>query len=46
MPAAVIGSEKDVRNHSHGRVVRNETPKEGTKNSGVACVIDRYEFIR
>ena len=46
MPAAVIGSEKDVRIHCHGRVVRNETPKQGDKTSGVACVIDRYEFIR
>ena len=46
MPASVIGSEKDVRIHCNGRVVRTEGPKEGTKNSGVACVIDRYEFIR
>lgn len=46
MPASVIGSEKDVRIHCHGRVVRNEAPKEGNTNSGVACVIDRYEFIR
>jgi len=46
MPASVIGSEKDVRIHCSGRVVRTEGPKEGTKNSGVACVIDRYEFIR
>lgn len=46
MPAAVIGSDKDVRIHCHGRVVRNENPKQGDKTSGVACVIDRYEFIR
>jgi hypothetical protein len=46
MPAAVIGSDKDVRIHCQGRVVRNDNPKQGTKNSGVACVIDRYEFIR
>lgn len=46
MPASVIGSDKDVRIHCNGRVVRNEAPKDGTKNSGVACVIDRYEFIR
>ncbi len=46
MPAAVIGSEKDVRIHCNGRVVRSEGPKSGGKNSGVACVIDRYEFIR
>ena len=46
MPAAVIGSEKDVRIHCNGRVVRTEAPKTGSKNSGVACVIDRYEFIR
>jgi len=46
MPASVIGAEKDVRIHCHGRVVRTESPKEGAKNSGVACVIDKYEFIR
>ena len=46
MPAAVIGSEKDVRIHCNGRVVRTEAPKDGSKNSGVACVIDRYEFLR
>lgn len=46
MPASVIGSDKDVRIHCNGRVVRSEGPKEGGKNSGVACVIDRYEFIR
>jgi hypothetical protein len=46
MPAAVIGSEKDVRIHCNGRVVRTESPKEGSNHSGVACVIDRYEFIR
>ena len=46
MPASVIGSEKDVRIHCNGRVVRSEGPREGEKNSGVACVIDRYEFIR
>ena len=45
-PAAVIGAEQDVRIHCNGRVVRTEGPKEGSKNSGVACVIDRYEFIR
>jgi len=46
MPASVIGAEKDVRIHCHGRVIRSEGPKEGSKNSGVACVIDKYEFIR
>ncbi len=46
MPAAVIGSDHDVRIHCVGRVVRTETPKEGEKNSGVACVIDSYSFIR
>lgn len=46
MPASVIGSEKDVRIHCNGRVVRSDSPKEGSKNSGVACVIDKYEFIR
>lgn len=46
MPASVIGSDRDVRIHCYGRVVRNEAPKEGTNTSGVACVIDRYEFVR
>ncbi len=46
MPAAVIGSDHDVRIHCVGRVVRTEPPKEGKPSSGVACVIDSYNFIR
>ena len=46
MPASVIGAEKDVRIHCQGRVIRSEGPKDGATNSGVACVIDKYEFIR
>lgn len=45
IPAAVIGSQSDVRLHCSGRVVRNEAIPEEHK-TGVACVIEAYEFVR
>jgi hypothetical protein len=43
LPAKVIGARKDVQVQCSGRVVRVEKNK---ARSGVACVIDKYEFVR
>lgn len=43
LPAEVIGARKDVQVQCQGRVVRVEKNKAG---GGVACVIDKYEFVR
>jgi hypothetical protein len=58
LPANVLGTPGDVEVHCTGRVVRkdattaaaagansNSTKKKKSK-SGVACVIDQYQFIR
>ena len=44
LPALIIGSKSDVEVECTGRVVRVDTPTRG-KRRGVACVIDRYEFV-
>jgi hypothetical protein len=44
LPAPVIGSPNNVEVNCAGRVVRVDTPSRG-KRRGVACVIDRYEFV-
>jgi hypothetical protein len=49
LPAGVIGAERDVKIHCRGRVVRVESvssQEEGDRRHGVACVIDKYEFVR
>ncbi len=47
LPAEVIGSREDVHIHCRGRVVRVEKIKgTATTRDGVACVIDKYEFVR
>ena len=48
LPAKVLGTPADVEVHCTGRVVRKETGSTGKKKkkSGVACVIDQYQFIR
>ncbi len=45
LPAEVIGAPKDVHIHCRGRVLRVEKLAEAHR-SGVACVIDKYEFVR
>jgi hypothetical protein len=45
IPAASIGAEQDARLHCHGRVVRCDTNQE-LGRTGVACLIERYEFLR
>jgi PilZ domain len=48
LPANVLGTPADVEVHCTGRVVRKESGSTGKKKkkSGVACVIDQYQFIR
>ena len=46
LPAKVIGARKDVKVQCRGRVVRVEKIKGNNSGSGVACVIDKYEFVR
>lgn len=45
IPGESIASSADVRLHCHGRVVRCDTDQE-LGRTGVACVIERYEFLR
>ena len=53
LPADVIGAKRDVEIRCQGRVVRSmssgkskEKEKSSARKSGVACVIDQYEFVR
>lgn len=46
LPASVIGAPTDVRIHCRGRVVRVEKLKSEPASKGLACVIDKYEFVR
>lgn len=44
IPAEVINSPKDMHIQCTGRVVRNDVM--GPDKTGVACVLDSYEFVR
>ena len=46
LPAAVIRAPQDVQIHCRGRVVRVEKLEGEQQREGVACVIDKYEFVR
>jgi len=47
LPAEFIGAERDVEVQCSGRVVRAQAKKtKGRAKQGVACVIDRYKFVR
>ena len=43
IPHETIGEDDDAHLHCHGRVLRCDAEPERT---GVACVIERYEFLR
>jgi len=45
IPGASIGSGTDVPVHCQGRVVRCDKDQE-SGHTGVACVIEQYEFVR
>ncbi len=44
LPAPVIGSPNNVQVNCAGRVVRVDGTAKGERR-GVACVIDRYQFV-
>ena len=46
LPASVIRAPQDVQIHCRGRVVRVEKLEDENHKEGVACVIDKYEFVR
>ncbi len=46
VPGAEIGARKDVTLRCLARVIRTDAPKKPGRETGVACVIDAYEFVR
>lgn len=46
IPSQAIGSSDDVVVRCNGRVVRSDSPSSTQCKTGVACVIDSYEFVR
>lgn len=46
IPRDAIAAGNDVRLHCNGRVVRCDPNPEAAGPTGVACVIDGYEFLR
>lgn len=44
LPAEVIGTRKPVKVRCQGRVIRTDVASD--KTTGLACIIDRYRFIR
>ena len=53
LPRQALGTRKDVELHCSGRVVRAEAAPGGARKrkkqkrwKGLACVIDRYRFVR
>ena len=45
IPSKTIGARSDVTLRCLARVIRTDAPKKGNQ-TGVACVIDSYEFVR
>src|SRR5512142_3279143 len=45
IPSKTIGAKTDVTLRCLARVIRTDAPRKGTQ-TGVACVIDSYEFVR
>lgn len=46
LPADVTGGKSNVKLQCHGTVVRAEEKPDHDGRTGVACVIDGYEFVR
>lgn len=47
LPAEAAAAERDVQIRCRGRVVRvDKTVVDANGKCGVACVIDKYEFVR
>ena len=45
IPSKTIAARSDVTLRCLARVIRTDAPKKGSQ-TGVACVIDSYEFVR
>lgn len=46
LPAEAAAAEHDVRIRCQGRVVRVDKPEAEGEDCGVACIIDKYHFVR
>jgi len=46
LPANAAGAEHDILIQCHGRVVRVDKDPGANESCGVACVIDKYQFVR
>ena len=46
LPADMTGAESDVKIQCTGTVVRTDEQTEAEGPTGIACVIDGYEFVR
>lgn len=46
LPAEAAAADHDVRIQCEGRVVRVDKPADEAENCGVACIIDKYHFVR
>ena len=46
LPRELLATPVDVRVACEGRVVRVERERSKGKRTGLACVIDSYEFVR
>jgi PilZ domain len=46
LPAEAAASDHDIRVRCQGRVVRVDQPATQGEHCGVACIIDKYHFVR
>lgn len=46
LPADATAADHDVRIRCQGRVVRIDKPADDNESYGVACIIDKYHFVR
>ncbi len=46
LPAEATAAQNDVRVRCRGRVIRVDKAQSEAGRCGVACVIDKYEFVR
>lgn len=46
LPAEATAADHDVRIRCQGRVVRVDKQAEDNESCGVACIIDKYHFVR
>ncbi len=46
LPAEATAADQDVRIRCQGRVVRIDKPEDDNESCGVACIIDKYHFVR